>query len=116
MIRQPMQRFAQMQATDIDIYRNEIRKTNAEVVRGAPGLASRTHAGAFYLASAPARSPAGDPWVRSGSCCSCFLLDTFFLCLPACCSSGWAPAGPRRALLRDPKPAEQRRVRLVVEP
>lgn len=33
MIRQPMQRFAQMQATDIDIYRNEIRKTNAEVVR-----------------------------------------------------------------------------------
>ena len=33
MIRQPIQRFAQMQATDIDIYRNEIRKTNAEVVR-----------------------------------------------------------------------------------
>lgn len=33
MIRQPMQRFTQMQATDIDIYRNEIRKTNAEVVR-----------------------------------------------------------------------------------
>lgn len=33
MIRQPMQRFAQMQASDVDIYRNEIRKTNAEVVR-----------------------------------------------------------------------------------
>lgn len=32
MIRQPMQRFTQMQASDIDIYRNELRKTNAEVV------------------------------------------------------------------------------------
>lgn len=32
MIRQPMQRFTQMQASDIDIYRNEIRKTNANVV------------------------------------------------------------------------------------
>lgn len=31
MIRQPMQRFTQMQASDIDIYRNEIRKMNAEV-------------------------------------------------------------------------------------
>lgn len=35
MIRQPMQRFAQMQASDVDIYRNEIRKTNAQVVRVA---------------------------------------------------------------------------------
>lgn len=35
MIRQPMQRFAQMQASDVDIYRNEIRKTNAQVVRQA---------------------------------------------------------------------------------
>lgn len=33
MIRQPMQRFTQMQASDIDIYRTELRKTNAEVVR-----------------------------------------------------------------------------------
>jgi ATP-dependent Clp protease protease subunit len=32
MIRQPMQRFTQMQASDVDIYRNEIRKTNANVV------------------------------------------------------------------------------------
>jgi ATP-dependent Clp protease protease subunit len=32
MIRQPMQRFTQMQASDIDIYRNEIRKTNVSVV------------------------------------------------------------------------------------
>jgi len=32
MLRQPMQRFTQMQASDIDIYRNEIRKTNANVV------------------------------------------------------------------------------------
>ena len=31
MIRQPMQRFTQMQASDIDIYRNEIRKTNKNV-------------------------------------------------------------------------------------
>ena len=33
MIRQPIQRFQQMQASDIDIYRNEIRKTNANIVR-----------------------------------------------------------------------------------
>lgn len=33
MLRQPMQRFAQMQASDIDIYRNELRKTKNEVVR-----------------------------------------------------------------------------------
>ncbi|KAI7842527.1 hypothetical protein COHA_003881 [Chlorella ohadii] len=33
MIRQPMQRYTQMQASDIDIYRTELRKTNAEVVR-----------------------------------------------------------------------------------
>lgn len=32
MLRQPMQRFTQMQASDIDIYRNEIRKTNTNVV------------------------------------------------------------------------------------
>jgi ATP-dependent Clp protease protease subunit len=32
MIRQPMQRFTQMQASDIDIYRNELRKTNSNVV------------------------------------------------------------------------------------
>lgn len=32
MIRQPIQRFQQMQASDIDIYRNEIRKTNANIV------------------------------------------------------------------------------------
>lgn len=32
MIREPMQRFTQMQASDIDIYRNELRKTNAHVV------------------------------------------------------------------------------------
>jgi ATP-dependent Clp protease protease subunit len=31
MLRQPMQRFTQMQASDIDIYRNEIRKTNKNV-------------------------------------------------------------------------------------
>eukprot|EP00873_Tetraselmis_striata_P011848 jgi/Tetstr1/432112/TSEL_002266.t1 len=32
MLRQPIQRFNQMQASDIDIYRNELRKTNAEIV------------------------------------------------------------------------------------
>ncbi|CAL8460770.1 g301 [Coccomyxa elongata] len=32
MLRQPMQRFAQMQASDIDIYRNELRKTKNEIV------------------------------------------------------------------------------------
>ena len=32
MLRQPMQRFSQMQASDIDIYRNEIRKTKNEIV------------------------------------------------------------------------------------
>lgn len=32
MLRQPIQRFAQMQASDIDIYRTELRKTNAEIV------------------------------------------------------------------------------------
>lgn len=32
MLRQPIQRFQQMQASDIDIYRNELRKTNAEIV------------------------------------------------------------------------------------
>ena len=35
MIRQPIQRFQQMQASDIDIYRNEIRKTNGHIVSGA---------------------------------------------------------------------------------
>lgn len=33
MIRQPIQRFTQMQASDIDIYRNELRKTNTAVTR-----------------------------------------------------------------------------------
>ncbi len=33
MLRQPIQRFTQMQASDIDIYRNELRKTKDEVVR-----------------------------------------------------------------------------------
>ena len=32
MLRQPMQRFTQMQASDIDIYRNELRKTKNEIV------------------------------------------------------------------------------------
>jgi ATP-dependent Clp protease, protease subunit len=32
MLRQPMQRFTQMQASDIDIYRNELRKTTNHVV------------------------------------------------------------------------------------
>lgn len=32
MLRQPIQRFTQMQASDIDIYRNELRKTNTNVV------------------------------------------------------------------------------------
>jgi len=32
MLRQPIQRFTQMQASDIDIYRTELRKTNAEIV------------------------------------------------------------------------------------
>ncbi|KAK9846260.1 hypothetical protein WJX81_000224 [Elliptochloris bilobata] len=32
MLRQPMQRFTQMQASDIDIYRNETRKTKNEIV------------------------------------------------------------------------------------
>ena len=34
MLRQPMQRFTQMQASDIDIYRNELRKTKNEIVSG----------------------------------------------------------------------------------
>lgn len=33
MLRQPMNRFQQMQASDIDIYRNEVRKTKTEIVR-----------------------------------------------------------------------------------
>merc|ERR1712224_1144968 len=33
MIRQPMQRVTQMQASDIDIYRKQIRKTTAEIVQ-----------------------------------------------------------------------------------
>lgn len=33
MIRQPMQRVTQMQASDIDIYRQQIRNTNAKIVR-----------------------------------------------------------------------------------
>lgn len=32
MLRQPMNRFQQMQASDIDIYRNEVRKTKTEIV------------------------------------------------------------------------------------
>ena len=35
MLRQPMQRFTQMQASDIDIYRNEMRKTKNEIVRAS---------------------------------------------------------------------------------
>ena len=39
MLRQPMQRFSQMQASDIDIYRNEIRKTKNEIVSaGVPDV------------------------------------------------------------------------------
>ena len=37
MLRQPMQRFAQMQASDVDIYRNEIRKTKTKLARGWGG-------------------------------------------------------------------------------
>jgi len=33
MLRQPMSRFTQMQATDIDIRRNEVRKTKEEIIR-----------------------------------------------------------------------------------
>jgi ATP-dependent Clp protease protease subunit len=33
MLRQPMQRYAQMQASDVDIYRKEMRKTKNELVR-----------------------------------------------------------------------------------
>ena len=32
MLRQPMQRYAQMQASDVDIYRKEMRKTKAKLV------------------------------------------------------------------------------------
>ncbi|CAD7699459.1 unnamed protein product [Ostreobium quekettii] len=32
MLREPMQRFTQMQATDIDIYRNELRRVKGELV------------------------------------------------------------------------------------
>lgn len=32
MLRQPIQRFTQMQATDIDIYRNELRKVKTNLV------------------------------------------------------------------------------------
>ena len=34
MLRQPYQRFTQMQASDVDIYRNEIRKAKGQVVCG----------------------------------------------------------------------------------
>ena len=40
-----MQRFAQMQASDIDIYRNEIRKTKNEMV--CTSLASRKYASKY---------------------------------------------------------------------
>jgi ATP-dependent Clp protease protease subunit len=43
MLRQPMQRFTQMQASDIDIYRNELRKTKNEIV-------SRLHAAQLHPA------------------------------------------------------------------
>ena len=42
MLRQPMQRFQQMQASDIDIYRNELRKTKNEIV-SAGALACPSH-------------------------------------------------------------------------
>ena len=47
MLRQPMQRFAQMQASDIDIYRNEIRKAKGQVV--GPSHPSRLAAAAMAV-------------------------------------------------------------------
>lgn len=38
MLRQPMNRFAQMQATDIDIYRKEVRKTKGMLVCPPPSF------------------------------------------------------------------------------
>lgn len=46
MLRQPMQRYAQMQASDVDIYRKEMRKTKNKLVRwggGAGGGGQHTH-------------------------------------------------------------------------
>ena len=43
MLRQPMQRFQQMQASDIDIYRNELRKTKNEIV------SARAYAHAYVI-------------------------------------------------------------------
>jgi hypothetical protein len=44
MLRQPIQRFQQMQASDIDIYRTELRKTNREIVRPfSPFLVHRSY-------------------------------------------------------------------------
>ena len=34
MLRQPIQRYTQMQATDIDIYRNELRRLKTNLVSG----------------------------------------------------------------------------------
>jgi ATP-dependent Clp protease protease subunit len=62
MIRQPMQRFTQMQASDIDIYRNELRKTNAEVVRRKGGRGP----GAGWPAGGGALAPGWHPF---GDCC-----------------------------------------------
>lgn len=42
MLRQPYQRFTQMQASDIDIYRNEIRKAKGQVVSPVFCLSQRS--------------------------------------------------------------------------
>ena len=38
MLRQPLQRFTQMQATDIDIYRKELRRSKINMVRSRPAV------------------------------------------------------------------------------
>ena len=46
MLRQPLQRFTQMQATDIDIYRKELRRSKINMVACA-FVHSRTHCAAI---------------------------------------------------------------------
>eukprot|EP01023_Acetabularia_acetabulum_P032769 TRINITY_DN3060_c0_g1_i2.p1 TRINITY_DN3060_c0_g1~~TRINITY_DN3060_c0_g1_i2.p1 ORF type:complete len:229 (+),score=36.44 TRINITY_DN3060_c0_g1_i2:78-764(+) len=59
MLRQPMQRLQQMQATDIDIYRNEMRKTREEIERL---LAKHTGQSTEQIAKDIIRPKYFDPW------------------------------------------------------
>eukprot|EP01025_Chloroclados_australasicus_P028363 TRINITY_DN2813_c0_g1_i1.p1 TRINITY_DN2813_c0_g1~~TRINITY_DN2813_c0_g1_i1.p1 ORF type:complete len:299 (+),score=13.43 TRINITY_DN2813_c0_g1_i1:109-897(+) len=59
MLRQPMQRFQQMQASDIDIYRNEMRKTREEIERL---LAKHTGQSQEKISKDLIRPKYFDPW------------------------------------------------------